>query len=328
MANDSTDFDLRESPVPKWYPGDAGRYITSAVIIAEWEGKRNMSFHRILLLDSRRAVARVVPRHLHSMYRRALEAGEELKVSVAIGLEPWTLIAAGMSVEYEADEMRIASSLKKDNIGGEYEAVRLRNGIVVPAEAEYVFEARMLSETHEEGPFVDALQTYDTARQEPVLEFERAYHVEKPLFHALLPGGSEHLNFMGMPREPLIYEGVSKVVPYVNAVRLTEGGCAWLHGIVSIRKEHEGDGKNAILAAFSSHASMKQVIVVDEDIDIFNDREVEWAVATRYQAHKGLVVVSGAKGSSIDPSAGETSSKMGIDATKPVGAKGFDKAVV
>jgi UbiD family decarboxylase len=134
-----------------------------------------------------------------------------------------------------------------------------------------------------------------------------------------------------MPREPVIYQAVSRAVPHVRAVRLTEGGCAWLHGVVSIRKQHAGDGKNAIMAAFGAHTSMKQVTVVDEDIDVFDDRDVEWAVATRFQADRGLVVLDGVRGSSIDPSANDgITAKLGIDATRPWGASPemFDKATL
>ena len=117
----------------------------------------------------------------------------------------------------------------------------------------------------------------------------------------------------------------------MQAVRLTEGGCAWLHGIVAIRKQHQGDGKNAIMAAFGAHTSMKQVVIVDEDIDVFNDRDVEWAIATRFQADRGLVVLHEVRGSSIDPSARDGfTSKMGIDATRPLGSDPamFDKATL
>ena len=113
---------------------------------------------------------------------------------------------------------------------------------------------------------------------------------------------------------------MSKVVPKVHAARLTEGGGAWLHGVVSVEKQREGDGKNAILAALAAHPSMKMVTIVDADIDVFDDRAVEWAVATRFQADKGLVVIPGARGSSLDPSAPDgTTAKMGIDATMPIG---------
>jgi len=331
LPHTSTDFDLHDSPVPLWYPKDAGRYFTSAVFFAEWQGVRNVSFHRILILGPRRGAVRIVPRHLYSMIQQAREAGEELKVAVCVGVDPWVLLGGGTSIEYGADESRIASSLRRLGHGKPLEMVRLRNGLTVPSEAEYVFEGRFTGETHAEGPFVDAVQTYDVVREEPVLEFERVYHRPDPIFHLLLSGGDEHFHFMGMPREPLIYEGVSRVVPHVRAVRLTEGGCAWLHGVVSLRKQHDGDGRNAIMAAFAAHTSMKQVTIVDDDIDVFDDRDVEWAVATRLQADRGLVVLTGARGSSIDPSRNPdgTTAKLGIDATAPMGRRAeFAKARV
>ncbi|MBI4417025.1 MAG: UbiD family decarboxylase [Euryarchaeota archaeon] len=321
FANESTDFDLRDSPVPKFYPKDAGRYISAGVWVAEWEGKRNLSFHRILILEAKRGVGRIVPRHLRAMHRQALEAGQELKVAVCIGLDPWLLIGGGTSVEYGVDETRIASALKRRTLGQPVECVKLKNGLTVPADAEYVLEGRLTAETHDEGPFVDAVLTYDRVRKEPVIEFERVYHRDNPVFHMILGGSNEHYNFMGMPREPVIRDGVAKVVPHVAGVRLTEGGCAWLHAVVAIRKHTDGDGKNAIMAAFASHTSLKHVTIVDEDINVWDDREVEWAVATRFQADRGLVVLHGVRGSSIDPSAGETTAKMGIDATTPLNAK-------
>ena len=331
MKNDSTDVDLRDSPVPKLYPKDAGRYITAGVWVAEWQGVRNLSFHRIQILDANRGVCRIVPRHLRHMYTEAMNAGEELKVAVCIGLDPWNLIAGGTSVEYGVDESRIASALTESCLGKPVDVVRIKNGLTVPAEAEYVLEGRLINERVKEGPFVDAVRTYDRVREEPVLVVDRVYHRDDPIFHIIVGGLDEHFMFMGMPREPVIYQAVSRAVPHVRAVRLTEGGCAWLHGIVSIRKQHPGDGKNAIMAAFGAHTSMKQVTIVDEDIDVYDDRDVEWAIATRFQADRGLVVLHGVRGSSIDPSANDGfTSKVGIDATKPLGADAamFEKATV
>jgi len=329
QQNASDDVDLLDSPVPKLYPGDAGRFITAGVWVAERDGVRNLSFHRIQILDGRRGACRIVPRHLRHMYDEAMKAGEELKVAVCVGLDPWNLLAGGTSVEYGVDESRIASALTHATLGRPVDMVRLRNGLTVPADAEYVLEGRLTKETHAEGPFVDAVRTYDRVRQEPVLVVDRIYHVDRPIFHIIVGGSDEHFLFMGMPREPVIYQAVARAVPHVKAVRLTEGGCAWLHGIVSIRKQHQGDGKNAIMAAFGAHTSMKQVTIVDEDIDVFDDRDVEWAVATRFQADRGLVVLHGVRGSSIDPSSHDGfTSKMGIDATKPLGGDPamFDKA--
>jgi UbiD family decarboxylase len=331
LKNSTTDVDLFDLPVPKLFPRDAGRYITAGVWVAEWKGVRNLSFHRILLLGKDRGACRIVPRHLRHMYNEAMKAGEELKVAVCIGLDPWNLLAGGTSLEYGVDESRIASALTQSCLGKPVDMVRIRNGITVPAEAEYVLEGRLIHETHDEGPFVDAVRTYDRVRKEPVLVVDRIYHRDDPIFHIIVGGLDEHFMFMGMPREPVIYQAVARAVPHVKAVRLTEGGCAWLHGAVSIRKQHQGDGKNAIMAAFGAHTSMKQVTIVDEDIDVYDDRDVEWAVATRFQADRGLVVLHGVRGSSIDPSAHDgITSKVGIDATKPLGADAamYEKATV
>jgi len=331
LAHATTDVDLPALPVPKLFPKDAGRYITAGVWVAEREGVRNLSFHRILLLGKDRGACRIVPRHLRHMYNEAIAAGEELKVAVCIGLDPWNLLAGGTSVEYGVDESRIASALTQSCLGKPVDMIRIKNGLTVPAEADYVLEGRLINETHEEGPFVDAVRTYDRVRKEPVLVVDRIYRRKDAVFHIIVGGLDEHFLFMGMPREPAIYQAVSRAVPHVKAVRLTEGGCAWLHGVVSIRKQHQGDGKNAILAAFGAHTSMKQVVIVDEDIDVFDDRDVEWAIATRFQADRGLVVLHDVRGSSIDPSARDGfTSKMGIDATKPLGGDSamFDKATL
>lgn len=152
-----------------------------------------------------------------------------------------------------------------------------------------------------------------------MVKVERIWSKKDPVFQLLLPGGLEHYLLMGVPREPIIYRTVRQAVPRVRNVRLTEGGCCWLNGVVSISKNKEGDGVNAVMAAFTGHTSMKNVIVVDDDIDIFDDREVEWAVATRMQADR-IIRIPCAAGSSLDPSACGTTWKVGYDATLPLGA--------
>src|SRR3989454_413604 len=275
----TTDVDLRDLPIPKLFPKDAGRYVTAGVWVAEWQGVRNLSFHRILLLGKDRGACRIVPRHLRHMYNEATNAGQELPVAVCIGLDPWNLLAGGTSVEYGVDESRIASALTESCLGKPADVVRIKNGLTVPAEADYVLEGRLINETHDEGPFVDAVRTYDRVRKEPVLVVDRIYRRKDAIFHIIVGGLDEHFMFMGMPREPVIYQAVSRAVPHVKAVRLTEGGCAWLHGVVSIRKQHQGDAKNAILAAFGAHTSMKQVVIVDEDIDVFDDRALAGVIS-------------------------------------------------
>jgi UbiD family decarboxylase len=322
------DFDLRTLPIPRFFPKDGGRYVTSAVAVAEQDGKRNLSFHRLMLLDERRFAIRLVPRHLFTMHRMALERGEELPVAFCLGVCPSILLAGASSVDFGQDEMEIASALRLMGRKERVEVSQTKGGIPVPAHAEYVLEGRLTSDTTDEGPFVDITGTYDRVREQPVVEIDRIYHRDHPLFHIILPGGLEHYLLMGMPREPVIFRTVRQVVPRVHGVRLTEGGCCWLHGVVSITKNKEGDGKNAILAAFTGHPSMKRVVVVDQDVDIFDDTAVEWAIATRFQASRGLVVINDAAGSSLDPSSSGLTSKVGIDATKPMGAEHFDKATI
>ncbi|WP_297092080.1 UbiD family decarboxylase [Thermococcus sp.] len=329
-ANSTADFSLRELPIPKYYPRDGGQYFTSAMVIAkDEEGFVNMSFHRMMVIDDKRAAIRLVPRHLYAMWKEKAERGEELDVRIVVGNPIHLLIAGATSVAYGTSELEIASKMSRMAFGKPLDVFDL-GGIPVPVETEFVFEAKILPELTDEGPFVDITGTYDYVRKQPVVVFERMHHVDEPVFHALLPGGYEHYMLMGLPKEPQIYASVKRVVPRVHGVRLTEGGAMWLHAVVSITKQHDGDGKNAILAAFAGHPSLKHVIVVDEDINIYDDRDVEWAIATRFQADRDLVIIPNARGSSLDPSAEKSlTAKWGIDATKPLERKEeFERAEV
>ncbi|ASI99759.1 UbiD family decarboxylase [Thermococcus celer] len=330
MANSTADFSLRELPVPRYYPKDGGQYFTSAMVVAkDDDGFVNISFHRMMVIDERRAAIRLVPRHLYAMWKEKAERGEELDVRIIVGNPVHILLAGGTSVAYGTSELEIASAMSEMAFGRPLEVFELK-GIPVPVETEFVFEARILPELTDEGPFVDITGTYDRVRKQPVVVFERMHHVDDPVFHALLSGGYEHYMLMGLPKEPQIYESVKRVVPRVHGVRLTEGGAMWLHAIVSITKQHDGDGKNAILAAFAGHPSLKHVVVVDDDIDIYDDREVEWAIATRFQADRDLILIPNARGSSLDPSADRSmTTKWGVDATKPLeGKEEFERARV
>lgn len=314
--------DLTALPIPKYYPEDRGRYITSGVIVAESGGRRNISFHRMMVIDRDSLAVRLVPRHLYTMFRESEERGEELRISICVGVPPEVLLAAAVVVDYGVDELTIASALSMACRGRPLAVGRCDNGLLVPSDCDYVMEGRITLDKVEEGPFVDITGTYDAVRMQPVIKIEKTWTAPDPCFHLLLPGGYDHFLLMGLPREPMILKTVRQAVPRVRAVRLTEGGCCWLNGVVSIAKNKEGDGVNAILAAFTGHPSMKSVIVVDEDIDIFDDREVEWAVATRMQGDR-ILRIPGAAGSSLDPSTSSTTYKVGYDATLPIGTDMF-----
>ena len=186
-------------------------------------------------------------------------------------------------------------------------------------EAELVLIAEMTGQEHSEGPFLDLTETPDIVRQQRVARIKKIYTKPYPFFHGLLPGGLEHKILMGMPREPTIYREVSKVCQ-VKDVLVTPGGCSWLHGAVSIKKSSVDDGMKAIKAAFEGHKSMKHVFVVDDDIDIHDPNQIEWAMATRFQGDKDMLVLENQKGSSLDPSSNlETreTTKIGCDLTIP-----------
>jgi UbiD family decarboxylase len=190
----------------------------------------------------------------------------------------------------------------------------------VPADTEFVLEGRITKITTKEGPFLDLTETYDKVREQPVIEIKRITRRKDAIFHALLPGKGEHKILMGMPREPTIFNEVNKVCRCKN-VLVTPGGASWLHAVVQITKQNEEDGRKALEAAFKGHGSLKHCVVVDDDINIYDLNEVEWAIATRFQADKNLAVMPNQPGSSLDPSGDLTEGKKamtckaGFDAT-------------
>ncbi len=318
----SEDFSLLDFPFPKYYEKDGGRYITAGVVFSGWNEKRNASFHRLMILDEKRAAIRLVPRDLYRMHQEAIAAGQELKIALVIGMEPNVLLSAAISKDYSTDELEIASSLKKHTTGDREVCMKTPNGTTVPYQSEIVLEGVITDDYVDEGPFVDITGTYDIIRKQPVVVFENYYHRKTEIFHLLLSGGYEHYNLMGMPREPTIFREIKNAGVDVLDVYLTPGGCSWLHGVVKIRKKHDDDGKKAIEAAFRGHRSMKHVVIVDEDIDIRNPEDVEFAIATRFQGDRDMIVKKGVRGSSLDPSSyGEDhlTTKIGFDATAPLG---------
>jgi len=307
--------DLSRIPVMKHFPGDAGRYFTSGIVFSRFDGVENASIHRMMVLDDRRVVARLVEgRHTHTLLREALARGERLPVAVTVGTHPLATFAACTRVP-QGKELAYAAEL----MGGELAVHECENGVRVP-DAEIVIEGFIGPETAAEGPFVDITGTYDPVRQQPVIEFTRMYCKEDPIYHGILPAGDEHKLLMGAPYEPKIYRAVSEVTTVRN-VLLTKGGAGYLHAVVQIRKNTQGDAKNAIMAAFAAHTSLKHVVVVDEDIDIYDPYDVEYAIATRVRGDTDIMVISGVRGSSLDPMrlADGTNVKVGVDATIVMG---------
>jgi len=316
--------DLSKLPIMTHFDKDGAPYMTAGVLVSEFEGVMNASVHRLMVLGKTELVARLVaPRHTYLLHKKASEQGKPLPIAIAIGIDPITLFATCTRV-LPGEEFNYASALK----GAPVELFRCENGVHVP-HAEIVLEGYIHpTRRAPEGPFVDITGTYDLVRNEPVIELTGMMHCKDPIYHGILPAGGEHKLLMGVPYEPKIYEAVSKVAKVRNVI-LTEGGCCYLHAVVQIEKQREEDGKNAILAALSAHHSLKHVIVVDDDINIFDPNDVEYAMATRVRGDRDVMIIPHVRGSSLDPcnAPDGTTTKMGIDATKPLGEEKFERAM-
>jgi UbiD family decarboxylase len=302
--------DLSRLPILTYFQGDGGPYITSAVVVTQFEGRINACVHRLMVLGKDLLAARLVPgRHTHQFCQAAWARGEEVPVAIAIGVDPLVLMAASTRVPPEM-EFQYAAALR----GAPVELVRLENGVPVP-HAEIVLEGYITGERAAEGPFVDITGTRDLVRQEPVIRLTRMMTCENPIYHGLLPAGGEHKMLMGVPYEPLIFRAVSKVARVLD-VLLTEGGCCYFHAVVQIEKETEEDARRVIDATMQAHGSLKHVLVVDTDINIHDPLDLEYAIATRMRGDEDIVLYPNVRGSTLDPRSKDgITTKVGVDAT-------------
>ena len=310
------DPDISKLPILKYLEKDGGRYIPSGIVIVKDPiNGRNACYHRLMEIDKNKFVARIIKQRGTD---KALENSKsEIEFAVCIGNSIPVLMAAATSLPVDKDEMAMANALEKTDL------VKCKTvNLEVPAECEYVIEGKITNELATEGPFLDLTETYDGERQQQIFKVTAITHRKDPIMQVLLPGKSEHKMLMGMPKEPTIYNEVNKVVKCKN-VNITPGGCSWLHAVVQIEKQNPDDGMKALEAAFKGHGSLKRCIVVDDDINLFDSNDVEWALATRFQANKDSVLKSDQPGSSLDPSGKHEKGKktltckQGMDATIP-----------
>lgn len=312
--------DLYKLPIMTYLKEDGGPYIPSAIIvIKDPEHGRNVCFHRLMLLGKDTLAARIVENR--GTYNALKKSVGVLEVAICIGNSAAVLLAAATSLKDGGDEFSLANSLEKTDL------VKCRTvDLEVPAESEIVLEGIITKETAKEGPFMDLTETMDKVRDQPVIKIRCITRRKDTIYQTLLPGLSEHKVLMGMPREPTIFNEVSKVCRCIN-VLLTQGGISWLHAVVQIEKKKDDDGRKAIEAAFRGHASLKHCIVVDDDVDIYDPVSVEWAIATRFQGDKDAMIMPNMPSSSLDPSADlsdnkkATTCKIGLDATIPFNKK-------
>ena len=308
-------------PVPVHNELDGGPYLTAGLLISAnpKTGAQNVSINRCQLKGGSRLGVSVSSRDTGSFVAAAEAAGAGLPVAIVIGVDPLTLLASQAIVAPDQDELEVSGALH----GRPLRVVKcLGNALLVPAEAEIVLEGRFLPNVREpEGPFGEFTQYYGPRGDRFVIEIDTITQRTRPIFHTIIGGGTEHILLGAVVREGSFLATLQRVFPNVLNVHLAPGGSGRYHLYVQIRKTHEGSAKNIMLNALSLHHDVKLVVVVDEDIDIYNPTEVEWAVSTRFQADEDLVTVSNTRASRMDPSTRNgIGARMGLDATKPLDA--------
>jgi 2,5-furandicarboxylate decarboxylase 1 len=326
--------DLYNLPVPVFSIMDGGPMITGGVVIAEDpEFGLNAGMYRLMLKEKNiTGIDIVTPNNLRKFAERALAKKKPLPISISIGTHPYELVASTFKANLGVNELTFAGGLRN-------ESLRLADGETVPvpciADAEIVLEGEILPEgwVHPEGPFCEFNRLMGGLHMNPRVRVKALMRRRDAMYYAL------HMPWENIWMSAPIYEAAARRVLFeagvqTVAVNLTPGGCCHWHIVASIKKQ-PGEGKNAIMALLSI-ADIKHVTIVDDDIDVFDPVDVEWAVATRVQADRDVVIVSNARSKPLDPSLPPpvdgkipTTAKMGIDATIPenVPAKRYTRIV-
>ena len=318
FENSSKDISIL--PIVTHFQNESGPFITSSILYARNQEKKsqNSSFHRLMPIGKNQFSIRMVEgRDLHRTFTFAKNHGEDLPVAITIGVHPAISIASAFQAEWGKNELEIANSLLNNKLTL---TKCPGTGFLVPSTAEIVMEGKILRDkTHKEW-MVEMLRTYDMPRSAPVIQIEKLYFRNNPIYHDILSGYTEARLLMGMPIEAKLDGIMKKKFPQTKQVTLTSGGANWLHAVVQISKTGSTNVKKIINEMFASHRSLKMVTVVDDDIDPTDAVSVEFAMATRFQADKDLVIIKNVRGSSLDPSSDQKklrTAKMGIDATIP-----------
>jgi len=320
------DVDLTRIPIPMMHVKDGGPYLSGTVVVSQDpEYGRNVGSYRMMYRTPREtSIDLVSSSDMRVYYQRALDAGRPLPIAVAVGTHPYELLAASYKAPIDGDEFAIAGGLH----GAPVELVRCRTvDLEVPADAELVLEGELLPVgwTADEGPFGEFSHITGEVKWNPVFRVRAITHRRDPIFYVLqMPWENDWLAAPVIEAAGLQALRVASVEPV--AIRAPVGGCCYWTLVASIKKR-PGEGKNALLALLSV-AEVKLAIVTDDDIDIGDPDELDWAMTFRVQADQDVLVVPGARGKHIDPSvrAGAlgrgglpTTAKLGIDATIPEG---------
>jgi UbiD family decarboxylase len=312
--------DLGYLPIMRHFTDDAGPYITNAILIAKDPdtGVRNASFHRLLVKGRNRLGTSLHSRrHLWNYVQRAEERHQDIPIAVVIGAHPLFTFGGLWKGAITSDEYAVVGGM----MGKPLEITAGRTvPVEVPIDAEIVLEGRIIANKREpEGPFAE-FTGYASARStDHVVEISAITHRKDAIYQDIIPGISdEHTSLLAVPSEARLLRTLRQNFPNTTAVSYPKSGTCRLHAYIAMRKPAPGQGKNAAAVAFGDDLSLKLVVIVDDDVNIFDDRDVFWAMATRMQADEDIDVIHNAMGAILDPSnhAGMTA-KMIIDATRP-----------
>jgi 2,5-furandicarboxylate decarboxylase 1 len=318
-------FDLEDYfPILKYHADDSGQYYVAGILVVkDLTGQKHYtSIRRMQYLGGNRTNILITSPELNAQYAEYEKRGEAMEVAVMFGVVPAITLASQVSTHlYHTDKLNLAGSL----LGQSLPVVKGKTvDIDVLAEAEIVLEGKMLPhERVAEGPFAELAGYYGGVSPQPVIEFSAITYRNHAINQTILPASYEEKLPMALVREATLFSTVRQVVPNVKDVHITLGGIGRYHAIIQIDKKSEGDGKQAALAAFASDKDLKHVVVVNDDVDIHNPEDVEFAIATRVQADQDIFIVPGAKGSPLESSHNlrGVTAKMGIDATYPLSHK-------
>ncbi|HWP27965.1 MAG TPA: UbiD family decarboxylase [Chloroflexota bacterium] len=319
--------DLRRLPLCTNSELDGGPYITAGLHITAnpVTGVRNVGVQRNQYHEPDLLGIWMAPTHMFQHYLLAEAAGRPLPVAIAVGVHPALLVASQMRLAFDEDEMAAAGGL----LGAPVPLVRCRTvPLEVPAHAEVVIEGEVLPHVRRrEGPFGEFARLYGAARDLPVVRVTAITHRRGALWHNLIAATIPENAVIGAAgREPALFKAVRSAVPTVTAVHMPTSSGANFHAIIALQKRTEGEPQKAAFAAFAHQDLIKHVFVVDDDIDIYDPADVDYALATRFRADRDLYVIPRVRGNPLDPAAEEyaagraTVTKMIVDATKPLDA--------
>jgi UbiD family decarboxylase len=326
--------DLTKLPIPLQFSVDAAPYITAGQLTARdpQTGIDTTGFHRLMLKGPNRlGISLHSRRRMYEFHRRAEERGQALPAAITLGVHPLHYMGS-MTYAYPPNvrKYEIIGSL----FNQPYRLVRCGvEGLEVPAGAEIVIEGEILAGVHEpEGPFGEFTGYASYRSTQNVFVARRVRMRRDAMFHSVVSGMSkDHILISCITREGEILNALKRNLPNVRAVHVPHTTCGAFMAIVSMKKTAEGEPQMAMLAAMSTELYTKYVIVVDEDVDIFDMNDVMWAIATRVRAEKDITFIPNMKSAILDPTSDPktfTVTKMGIDATRPSGVDFAERLVI